>query len=259
MLQCEEQVISATPTQRRQTGGADTGRGRTKDTDAVQARLEWLNGHPFFKGLHPSGKQRLVDLLMPRSKEKGGYLYQARDEAETLFFICTGQVKLSNYGKDGREVIREVLTAGDTAGETALLGHRLRTDNAVAMSPVCLYSLPLADVLSVMEGHSDFVISVTRFASERLFRTARRMESLVLHDARTRLLQLIMDMADTYGRLLAGGSVQVSHGLTHSDMGGLTAISRQTVTTILNELREEGLINFDRRSILIHDPSKLLF
>lgn len=237
--------------------GTDAKRGQVENTEARQARSSWLNGHPFFNGLQPSGKQRLVDLLMPRSKGKGDYLYEARDEAETLFFIRSGQVKLCNFGKDGREVIREVLTTGDTVGETALLGHRLRTDNAVAMSPVCLYSLPMADVMSVMDGNSDFAISVTRYASDRLFRSARRMESLVLHDARTRLLQLIIDLTETYGRMLAGGSVQVSHGLTHFDMGGLTAISRQTVTTILNELREEGLINFDRRSILIHDPSKL--
>lgn len=88
-------------------------------------------------------------------------------------------------------------------------------------------------------------------------RTARRMENLVLHDARTRLLRLILDMAEKQGRTLAGGSIVVEHGLTHFDMGGLTAISRQTVTTILNELREEGIINFDRKTVLIHDPSQM--
>ncbi|MCF8255981.1 MAG: Crp/Fnr family transcriptional regulator [Flavobacteriales bacterium] len=258
MLQCEEQVLAASLTQRRPTDATDMKRARTKDTDAMHTRMEWLNGHPFFNGLRPSGMERLADLLMPRAKEKGDYLYQARDVAETLFFITLGQLKLCNFGKDGREVIREVLTAGDIVGETALLGQRLRTDNAVAMSASCLYSLPLTDVLSVMDGNPEFALSVTQCASDRLVRTARRMESLVLHDARTRMLQLIIDLAETYGRVLAGGSVHVTHGLTHFDMGGLTAISRQTVTTLLNELREEGLINFDRRSILVHDPSKLV-
>jgi len=40
------------------------------------------------------------------------------------------------------------------------------------------------------------------------------------------------------------------------DLGRLTAILRQTVTTILNGLREEGLINFDRRTVLNSRPDE---
>jgi CRP-like cAMP-binding protein len=45
--------------------------------------------------------------------------------------------------------------------------------------------------------------------------------------------------------------------LTHKDIAALTGTSRQTVTTILNELKEQNLINFDRRQILIRDLEKL--
>ncbi|MFO0506467.1 MAG: helix-turn-helix domain-containing protein, partial [Chryseotalea sp.] len=37
----------------------------------------------------------------------------------------------------------------------------------------------------------------------------------------------------------------------------LTGTSRQTVTTVLNELKEKNLINFDRKKILIRDLEKL--
>ncbi|MDH5379659.1 MAG: helix-turn-helix domain-containing protein [Cyclobacteriaceae bacterium] len=45
--------------------------------------------------------------------------------------------------------------------------------------------------------------------------------------------------------------------LTHKDIASLTGTSRQTVTTILNELKEKNIINFDRRKILIRDLSLL--
>ena len=45
--------------------------------------------------------------------------------------------------------------------------------------------------------------------------------------------------------------------LTHKDIAALTGTSRQTVTTILNELREKNIINFDRRKILIRDMELL--
>ncbi|MEM9023947.1 MAG: helix-turn-helix domain-containing protein, partial [Bacteroidota bacterium] len=45
----------------------------------------------------------------------------------------------------------------------------------------------------------------------------------------------------------------LKHQLTHQDIANLTATSRQTVTIVLNELKEKDLIHFDRKSILIHD------
>ena len=40
---------------------------------------------------------------------------------------------------------------------------------------------------------------------------------------------------------------------THQEIANLTATSRQTVTTILNELRTRNLITFDRKRLLIRD------
>ncbi|MFN6090439.1 MAG: helix-turn-helix domain-containing protein [Cyclobacteriaceae bacterium] len=38
----------------------------------------------------------------------------------------------------------------------------------------------------------------------------------------------------------------------------MTGTSRQTVTTILNDLKEKNLINFDRKRILVRDLEKLV-
>jgi CRP-like cAMP-binding protein len=46
--------------------------------------------------------------------------------------------------------------------------------------------------------------------------------------------------------------------LTHKDIASLTGTSRQTVTTILNELKDKNIINFDRRRILVRDMDKLI-
>jgi len=69
-------------------------------------------------------------------------------------------------------------------------------------------------------------------------------------------VEFIREMAEERGQKV-GFETMVKNRLTHQDMANLTGTSRQTVTTILNELRDKNLINFDRRKILIRDMDKL--
>jgi CRP/FNR family transcriptional regulator, cyclic AMP receptor protein len=45
--------------------------------------------------------------------------------------------------------------------------------------------------------------------------------------------------------------------MTHQEIANLTATSRQTVTTILNELRNHNILTFDRKRMLIRDMDRL--
>jgi CRP-like cAMP-binding protein len=45
--------------------------------------------------------------------------------------------------------------------------------------------------------------------------------------------------------------------ITHQEIANLTATSRQTVTTVLNELRAKNLLTFNRKRLLIRDMDKL--
>ena len=85
----------------------------------------------------------------------------------------------------------------------------------------------------------------------------RRFESLVFKDARTRIVDFIVDLGRENG-IEIGKEILVKHHLTHMDMANLTATSRQTVTTILNELKEKNLIHLERNQFLIRDIDNLL-
>ena len=75
-------------------------------------------------------------------------------------------------------------------------------------------------------------------------------------DARTRIIEFLKDTAAWNGKKV-GFETMIPTKLTHKDIASLTGTSRQTVTTILNELKEKNLINFDRKKILIRDIEKL--
>ena len=79
---------------------------------------------------------------------------------------------------------------------------------------------------------------------------------MVFKDARTRIVDFIKEMGEEMGQKV-GFETLIKTNLTHQDMANLTGTSRQTVTTVLNELKDKNVINFDRRRILVRDMELL--
>lgn len=147
---------------------------------------------------------------------------------------------------------------GDMFGEMGIVGQETRSDFAIAMDDeVRVCTMGVDEILNMMRKNADLSLKITTTIGSRLARVERKFESLIFKDARTRIIELIIEMSTDRGRQLAGGEILLEHALTHQDIANLTATSRQTVTTVLNELKDKELINFDRKTILIHDMEKL--
>ena len=108
----------------------------------------------------------------------------------------------------------------------------------------------------LMKDNQALNLKIFKILGWRLRKMERRIESLVFKDARTRIVEFLREMAEEKGQKV-GFEMMIKNHLTHKDIASLTGTSRQTVTTVMNELRDENIINFDRRRILIRDMAKL--
>ena len=109
----------------------------------------------------------------------------------------------------------------------------------------------------MMEKNSMLGMKVTKMIGFRLQKIERRLESLIFKDARTRIIDFIVDLGNEKGKPI-GKEILVKHNLTHQDIANLTATSRQTVTTILNELKDMDLLYLERNKVLIRNINKLI-
>jgi CRP-like cAMP-binding protein len=107
-----------------------------------------------------------------------------------------------------------------------------------------------------MKENGELSFKLLKLVGFRLMKLERKLELLVFKDARTRVIEFLKDIASWKGKKV-GYETMIPTRLTHKDIASLTGTSRQTVTTILNELKEKNLINFDRKKILIRDLDNL--
>lgn len=189
--------------------------------------------------------------------KRDSYIYFPNDKADTIYMIAQGRVKIGHYLDDGKVVISSILTTGEIFGELAVAGEEVRKDFAQVMddnTSVC--PLNIEDLKHLMYQDRELSFKILKLVGLRLMKLERKLESLVFKDARTRVIDFLKDAAAWKGKKV-GVETMISTRLTHKDIAALTGTSRQTVTTILNELKEKNLINFDRKKILIRDLAQL--
>ena len=188
--------------------------------------------------------------------KKDQFIYFPDEIATHIYMISEGRVRIGHYLEDGKEAVSSILTTGEIFGELALAGEEKRRDFAQAMDNTIICPLSIEDLKELMYGNRELSFSLLKLVGLRLMKLERKLELLVFKDARTRIVEFLKDTASWKGKKV-GFETLIPTKLTHKDIASLTGTSRQTVTTILNELKEKNLINFDRRRILIRDLQNL--
>ncbi|TAE49013.1 MAG: Crp/Fnr family transcriptional regulator [Bacteroidetes bacterium] len=192
-----------------------------------------------------------------RSFKRAEFIYFNEDSADKVFFIDKGAVKIGSYSPDGNELIKAILYPGEIFGELALYGEEKRSDFAQAMEPTEICSLSRMEVVSLMYENMPLNDFFNALIGQRVVYTQKRMEALLFKDVRTRIIDYILEQAMKNGKTLLDGRVLVRNYLTHQEIANYTGASRQTVTSVLNELRDLGILDFDRKRIVIRMPEQL--
>lgn len=192
-----------------------------------------------------------------RHFKKGEFIYFSDDDADQVFFIHEGAIKIASYTPDGNELIKAILHPGEIFGELAVYGEARRNDYAQAIEDTEICSLDRQQVVSLMRDIKGFMAFLNRMMGRRFIYTQQRLESLLFKDVRTRVAEYILEQADKNGKVLADGAITLRNYLTHQEIASYTGTSRQTVTTVLNQFREVRFIDFDRKRIIIRNPEGL--
>ncbi len=224
---------------------------------AQESKIWFLEDVDLFDVLCPSKTPHMEEKHPPNLYKKDDFIYFPDQPSSSIYMIADGRVKIGSYVDDGKENIKAILGKGEIFGELALAGESRRSDYAQALdSNTRICSMGIDDLQDLMKDNQTLALKIFKIMGFRLRKMERKITSLVFKDARTRVIEFLREMAEEKGQKV-GFETMIKNHLTHKDIASLTGTSRQTVTTVLNELRESNVINFDRRRILIRDLAKL--
>jgi CRP-like cAMP-binding protein len=219
--------------------------------------VTYLNELSIFNALDNKDRAHLAVHTTRKVIPKYTPIYEAGQPSDSIYFLVRGMVKIGRVSNDEREVIKRIMYPGSMFGELVLFGEQERLDFAMTMNQESeIYIMDARVVERMMKHNHDLALNMLNWIGRRLSHMEAKLESMVFKDARARIIEFLKESADNIGRKV-GYETLIKHALTQQDIANITGTSRQTVTAVLNELRNDNLIHFNRRNILIRDLSKL--
>lgn len=188
--------------------------------------------------------------------KKGAVIFRDGNAHLYVYLVTKGIVKLSSF-HDGKEMLEDYYQAGEMFSCEALFGTPRENLTAEAMTQLTtIKKVPVHAFRQAMKANAALMGEVLSNVSSSLNRTQERLRRMTMLSSRQRVIHFLANHVLKSGRRV-GYEWVVKPALTHQEMGYIAGTGRQTVTTVLNELRSNGIIHFNRNYLIVRDMEAL--
>jgi CRP/FNR family transcriptional regulator, dissimilatory nitrate respiration regulator len=219
------------------------------------ALYESLRSHYLFAGLDAADFKQLAKHIAATSLEKGEVLFHRGDAAEHFYFIDTGLIELSLIAPTGDKKTLEVIGPGRTFGEAVafMQGHKYPV-SAEALQDSRLCRIPNKTYVELIRSNSDASMRLLADISRHLHDRVREIEHLTIQNARTRLTSYLVDhLVEPPVDDQATARLDLPRHVIASRL----SIQPETLSRLLRNLTDEGIVSVDDRVVFLHNVSRL--
>lgn len=183
-------------------------------------------------------------------------LFSQGDHAQTVYFIESGLIKLTRTNKAGGRIIIAIRGAGDLVGEEAL-GEEATTfsSEAEVISTASLHQLPQLLLQKLVTENTDLVVPLMQYLIKTRNESVEKVELLCLHDVEYRVLFYLARLCTVVSKGIDGIGYQIP--ITQLELADLIGATRETTSTVLNQLERRGLVHLSRRMLTVPSTSSI--
>ncbi|MGA7892929.1 MAG: Crp/Fnr family transcriptional regulator [Candidatus Sulfotelmatobacter sp.] len=177
-------------------------------------------------------------VLFPKKQ----HIFTQGDNADAVFYIQTGKVKLTVVSKTGNEATIGILGERDFFGEGSLAGQTLRMGSATAMTDCAVLRIEKKAMMEAL--HREHEIS-DMFVGYLLARNIRYEEDLVdqlFNSSEKRLARILLLLAH-FGK--EGKPETVVPKISQEALAEMIGTTRSRVSFFMNRFRKLGFIHYN--------------
>jgi CRP/FNR family cyclic AMP-dependent transcriptional regulator len=203
---------------------------------------------PLFCGLSGSELAILAQHATIRTYPKNTIVFNEGDEANALYVVISGQVKVFLSNEEGKEIIVNMQRACEHFGELALLDSTPRSASVMTTEKTKLAVFSKPDFQRMLADHPGIALSLILDLTRRVRVLSENVKSLALLDVYGRVAKTLLGMASD-----RDGTLIVEERLTQQDIANRVGASREMVARIMKDLTTGGYISVANKHIVINE------
>ena len=173
---------------------------------------------------------------------KNRIIYAQGEEADRIFYIQSGKVKVTVVSEQGKEAVVSILDPAQFFGEGCLNGQALRIGTARAMEECLITSITRKAMLAALRKEPIFSELFMTFLVTRSNRIEEDLIDQLFNSSEKRLARLLLLLAN-FGKNRKPTPIDAS--INQGTLAEMIGTTRPRVSYFLNKFRKLGLISYN--------------
>lgn len=228
----------------------------------MDSEIPW----PEWRDLQEEECRELLSLLRglgiasaERSYQPGDAIYREGEYGDALYVLTSGVMKLFRPYSGAKEATLRLLRPWDIFGHLAFAGETTQRAYAEAVTECRVTKIPKVFMERAIRQEPRVALKVMTLLELRLVQYEELVKCLLPRETEVRLANLLPLLARKFGTQEDGsGPVTIDLRLTHQDLAAMVASTRESVTKVLNDMRNRGVIDIEAGRITLRDRRALL-
>lgn len=186
---------------------------------------------------------------------KGAVLFRDGERSKEMYVIHNGKVKITKQIGDAEKTLA-VFGPGEFLGEMATLLDKPRSATAEVVEDSLLIVIEPHTFENMISENTNIALKIIKKLASRLLEANEKIESLMLRDNMSRIVHILMRMAETSGAK-AGNAVKVD--ITPKELAQEAGIDVHVVKGLMERLSQANIVTLEENAINIKGIHKLKF
>jgi len=186
-----------------------------------------------------------------RNWAKDEVIYDSQYSAVSLYLVVKGRVKTYRTLDDGSQIIGRIIGTEGLFGESALIGSPDCLEKARTLDAVAIMEWTRSELESQMDREPRLAIALGQYMVRQCIALKDRLEAMALYKTPERVMLALFQLASSLGTPTETGLTRIAW-MPHQTIADYVGTSREIVSTEMNRLRRQGLLQYSRKHIDIY-------
>ena len=212
-----------------------------------------LSHLPLFQSLTDEQLERIAGGTRELRLDKGNTLFSKGDLSDGFYVVIFGQVKLAIGSVQGNEKVVEIIAPQQSFGEAMMFLNRPYPVTAVALADSLLLHVARKAVEHLLADDPSFARGMLAGMSLRLHSLIKDVESYSMRSSAQRVIGYLLQQCAEDEAQAADINLPASKLVVASRLN----LTPETLSRVLHDLGDNGLINVRGRTIHVPDLRRL--